>query len=229
MNDVMPRRSLSPLEESPPSDSIEPSALERTLRSYDEPLLRQVAAKLIKPRNHWPVEELIARCSAALENIALIDRRLRELSASERRLLALIGQSGQSRWQVVHLIEMSLTLGDQDGVQTVRSLLESGLLIPELPENCKRLRGFNQWLSQSGQSALAILTHPTVMRRALGMDLGIAAFASRAEMTDGMHEADGLEWPLRLAALWQMASAEPLRLTSARLTVHVSRRALFDG
>jgi len=85
--------------------------------------------------------------------------------------------------------------------------------MPELPENSKRLRGFNQWLSQSGQSALAILTHPTIMRRALGTDLGIPAFASPAEVMDGMHEADGLEWPLRLAALWQMASAEPLRRT----------------
>src|SRR6266851_537744 len=98
--------------------------LERSLRVYDEPLLRQVAAKLIKPRNQWPAAELIERCLAAFDNIAVIDRRLSELPPPERRLLALIGHSGQPRWQVVHLVEMSAALGDTDGVQSVRSLLE---------------------------------------------------------------------------------------------------------
>jgi hypothetical protein len=214
MNDVLSRRSSSASEGSAPShDGESPSIFEHTFRSYDESLLRQVAAKLIKPRNHWPVEELIARCCAGLENVALIDRRLKELSQAERRLLALMGHSGQSRWQVVHLIEMSLTLGDQDGVETVWNLLESGLLMPELLANAKRLRGFNQWLGQSGQSPSIVFTNGTVIRRALGADLGIPALSSRSDVESGIHEADGLEWPLRLAALWQMASSDPLRRT----------------
>jgi hypothetical protein len=213
MNDVLSRPSPSAGEGSAPHDGESPSSLERTFRSYDESLLRQVAAKLIKPRNHWPVDELIARCCAGLENVALIDRRLKELSDSERRLLALMSHSGQSRWQVVHLIEMSLTLGDQDGVETVWNLLESGLLMPELLANAKRLRGFIQWLGQSGQSPLIVFTNATVMGRALGADLGIPELSCRPDVESGIHEADGLEFPLRLAALWQMASSEPLRRT----------------
>ena len=65
--------------------------LRSTLASYDEALLRQVASSLIKPRNQWPVEDLIERCVAGAENPAVLDRRLADLDAPSRRLLALIG------------------------------------------------------------------------------------------------------------------------------------------
>ena len=65
--------------------------LERTLACYEEPLLRQVAGRLIKPRSQWPAEELIERCTAAAGNAAVIDRRLQDLDQAERRALALIG------------------------------------------------------------------------------------------------------------------------------------------
>ena len=55
--------------------------LRQTLASYDEPLLRQIAARLIRPRNQWPVEELIERCVAGAENPAVLDRRLADLEA----------------------------------------------------------------------------------------------------------------------------------------------------
>src|SRR5216683_585827 len=168
--------------------------LERSLRVYDEPLLRQVAAKLIKPRNQWPADELIERCCATFDNITSIDRRLRELRPEERRLLALMGHSGQPRWRVVHLVEMAAALGDKDGIHSVRNLLEAGMLFPDLPENWKRLRGINQWFTQAGP--LGLLSCPEV-----------------SDAIGPIQEADGLEWPLRLAALWQLASAEPLRKT----------------
>ena len=38
--------------------------LRRTLECYDDPLLRQVATKLLRPRSQWPVEELIERSLA---------------------------------------------------------------------------------------------------------------------------------------------------------------------
>ena len=72
----------------------------RTLSAYDEPRVRQVAARLIKPRNQWPVEELIDRCIAAVENPAVLDRRRADLEAAPRRLLALIGHSRQPTWDL---------------------------------------------------------------------------------------------------------------------------------
>jgi hypothetical protein len=197
-----------------------PLQLERTLGLYDESLLRQVAAKLIKPRNQWPAAELIERCRAAFDNIAVIDRRLRELSPPERRILAMIGHSGQPRWRVIHLAEMSAALGDSDAVQSIRSLLEAGLLFPELPEGGKRLRSFNQWFTHAASFGLTVFTHPTVMTRAFSENLGFPPLEplentqeSKAWNVVEVYEADGLEWPLLLAALWQLASTEPFRRT----------------
>jgi hypothetical protein len=189
------------------------SRLERTLRLYDEALLRQVAEKLLRPRGQWPVDELIERCQVAYENIAIIDRRLKELKPVERRLLALLGHSRQPLWRIVHLVEMGTVLGDEDGLQSVHNLLHAGLLFPELPETCKRLRSFNHWLTQSGERGPAVFSHPSVLARAIREDLGLPACPRAPGPPGSVHEADGLEWLLRLSVVWQLAQAEPLRRT----------------
>src|SRR5260370_4185776 len=106
--------------------------LRQTLRSYDEGLLRQVADKLCKPRNHWPVDELIDRCLGAVSNPAVVDRRLKELDEPGRCLLSLIGHSRQPRWQVGNLVEMAGALGQSAGLEARRSLFEARLLYPLL-------------------------------------------------------------------------------------------------
>ncbi len=142
--------------------------LRRTLLSYDEPLLRQVSTKLCKPRNHWPVAELIDRCLTNLTNAAVLDRRLRDLDAPGRLILTLIAHSRQNLWPVGNLIETLVTLGVADGLGSVQGLLEAGLLYPSLfplgPESDQnqpragraRLKGFDYWLAQS--------TAPAVLR-----------------------------------------------------------------
>ena len=62
--------------------------IRHTLKRYDEALLRQVAHKLCKPRNQWPVDELLDRVVVAFNNAAMVDRRLKELPASCRQILA---------------------------------------------------------------------------------------------------------------------------------------------
>src|SRR6516164_8293520 len=106
--------------------------LRRTLSAYEEPLLRQVAGRLLKPRNQWPVDELIERSVATASNPAVIDRRLQELEPSGRQVLALIGHSRQPAWDVGNLVEMALALGHADGLKPVFALLEAGLLFPTL-------------------------------------------------------------------------------------------------
>src|ERR1700730_13311652 len=131
-----------------------------TLKRYDEALLRQVAHKLCKPRNQWPVDELLDRIVSALNNVAMVDRRLKELPAACRQILAVIGQSRQVRWPVGSLVEILVALGHQDGLAPLVTLLESGLLLPELfplgtsPDDDKinalaRLKNFESWLSRS--------------------------------------------------------------------------------
>jgi hypothetical protein len=191
--------------------------LRRTLAAYDEPLLRQVAARLVKPRNQWPAAELIDRCVAAAENPAVLDRRLADLDADPRRLLALIGHSRQPVWDLGNLVEMLLALGAPDGLQPVFALLQAGLLFPRLPKDAGkvRIKTFEQWLAFPGGAGLAVFTPPLIASRAVGEDLGLPDLSAEtgAAPPSAVHESDGLEWLLRMAVLWQQASAAPLRRT----------------
>jgi hypothetical protein len=199
-----------------------------TLAAYDEPLLRQVAARLAKPRNQWPVADLIDRCVAAVENPAVLDRRRADLDADARRLLALIGHSRQPTWDLGNLVEMLLALGCPDGLQPVFALLQAGLLFPRLPEGGRppRIKSFEQWLGFPGASGLSVFTAPLIASRAVGEDLGLPDLSQgsgvrgqESEVRDSsgpltpVHEADGLEWLLRIAVLWQQASSTPFRRT----------------
>src|SRR5262249_9644863 len=128
--------------------------LRLTLQSYHEPLLRQVAAKLVKPRSQWPVEELIEWSVATVSNAAVVDRRPDETAPAGRRLLALVGHSRQPRWKLANLLEMLAALGHAEGMTPVFALLEAGLLYPDLPGAAAnaaplRLKSFEEWLGQS--------------------------------------------------------------------------------
>jgi hypothetical protein len=189
------------------------------LQRYDESLLRRVAAKLFKPRNEWPLEELIERNVATVSNIAVIDRRLESLDPAGRRVLALIGHSRQPRWKVGNLLEMLVALGGAVDVRPVLMLLEAGLLYPDLPDRIPHLKSFEQWLGLGSVNGLAVFAHPQVTGRALGEDLGLPDLSPCHPLTLSPsqpatpQEADGLDWPLRLAVVWQQVAAGPLRRT----------------
>ncbi len=199
----------------PPTDAAFWSDhLRQTLARYDEALLRLVAGRLVKPRGQWPVEELLDRCVAAVGNAAVIDRRLKELDPESRRLLALIAHSRQPCWKLGNLVELSVMLGHADGLAPLLALLEAGLLYPDLErERPARLPSFEQWLGYGGGRGLPVFAHPSVTARCFGEDLGLPECpAADARPLTGQ-EADGLEWPLRLAVVWQVAGAGPLRRT----------------
>jgi hypothetical protein len=193
--------------------------LRHVLGNYAEELLRRVAGKLIKPRSRWPVEELIERCLGVLDNPAVLDRRVQELEPGSRKILALIRHSEQPRWRVGNLVELATTLGET-GLATVTALLEAGLLFPDRGEaggarQIPKLKSFDTWLEQGRPESLWAFTHPAVCRRVLDVDLGLPSCpgAVTLEATAATQEADGLEWPLRLATLWQQVRASSLRRT----------------
>jgi hypothetical protein len=210
------------------------SELQRqTLACYDEALLRQVAARLVKPRNQWPVEDLIERSAATIANPVVIDRRLQDLTPPARRVLALIGHSRQPYWRLGNLVELTIALGHGDGLQPVLELLEAGLLYPSLhgtretPNTngvpVKKIKSFEQWMGAPGPSGLLVFVPPQIAARALGEDLGLPDLsegertAPNSRLTpaarQSVQEADGLEWLLRLAVLWQQVVGAPLRRT----------------
>jgi hypothetical protein len=200
-----------------------------TLGCYDEPLLRQVAGKLIRPRSHWPAEELINRCVAVLDDAAIIDRRLRELEPADRRLLAFIGHSRQPQWKLANLLEILATLGSNEGPAQLFRLFEAGLLFPILngtvdrgslqssPQGSQRprLRGFDQWLSRGLETGFGVFACPQISLRAIGCELGLPKCPGQTLSSPAIHEADGFEWPLRLAALWQLLAEASIRWTQS--------------
>src|SRR4029078_1595781 len=117
-----------------PQETHDPWAdhIERTLKRYDESLLRRVSDKLFKPRNQWPAEELIERCLASVENAAVIDRRLQALDDHGRRALAWVAASRQPIWRLGNLIELLAALDPTADLRPAITLLESGLVYPVL-------------------------------------------------------------------------------------------------
>ena len=185
-----------------------------TLSLYAEPLLRKVAAKLIRPRTNQPIDELLEKSVAMLGNPPVIDRRIKDLSVPARKLLAIIGLSRQPRWKVGHLISLLASLGHAEGFAPIQEAMEAGLLFPELSSTTSALVDFAAWLGQSGTLAATAYAHPSVAARARSEDLELPSLAGDHPPSAG-RVADGLDWPLRLAAVWQQIDAGPVRLTQA--------------
>jgi hypothetical protein len=82
-----------------------------------------------------------------------------------------------------------------------------------------RIKTFEQWLAQAEGSRLVVFAHPLVTARVPSHNLGLpecpgaTVLAGASPAARAVHEADGLEWPLRLAVLWQQVAACPLRRT----------------
>ncbi|MCE9532070.1 MAG: helicase-associated domain-containing protein [Planctomycetes bacterium] len=183
------------------------------LSRHAEPLLREIIQRLLKPRNQWPIEELIDRSVAALTNAAVVDRRIKELAPASRKALALIGLSRQPLWRVGHLISVLATLDHAEGLRPILDLLESGLAQPDLPDSLKSIKQFEDWLGPSGIASARLFAHPIVTSRALQEEFGLPVFPTKAIDSKAIRQGDGLEWQLRIAVAWQRVSAEPLRLT----------------
>ena len=198
--------------------------LQRTLESYDEALLRSMAARLFKPRNQWPFEELVERSvTTVAENSGVVNRRLQDLELPSRLVLTLMARSRQPRWRLGNLLEMLAALGHAEGPQPIFALFDSGLLFPELANTIQlgagaspaRLKSFEQWLGLAGGTDLAVFTHPHVMSLAINGQTGLGEFPHEVMTPKVIHEADGLDFLLRLAAVWQQLINNPLRKTQS--------------
>lgn len=184
------------------------------LALYSESLLRVVADKLVRLRTKQPADELLDKATATLTNPPVIDRRIKDQPSPSRKLLALIGHSRQPRWKVGHLITLLAALDHAEGFTPVETLLQTGLLFPELDPQSPPLDDFTTWLGQVGMNNAVVFAHPSVAARARGEDLGLPDLTNPDhEIGSGARQADGLEWPLRLAAVWQQVHTDAVRLT----------------
>ncbi|MGL6094804.1 MAG: hypothetical protein ACRC7O_03235, partial [Fimbriiglobus sp.] len=190
------------------------AALER----YAEPLRREVAGRLVRPRAAIPADDLAEKCLGTLANPPVVDRRIRELPDAPRKLLAAIGLSRRPTWRAGHLVALSASLGHPDGLAPVFELLENCLLFPDLPPTAPgEIVRFDTWVGWAGMLNAPLFALPAVAARARAEDLGLPVLAAETEPSGSAprHVADGLDWPLRLAAAWQQVAAGPVRLTQS--------------
>jgi hypothetical protein len=196
-----------------PSNDTWSERLETALSAYDVQLVRQIAARLLKTRSQWPIDELRQRIREACGNAPVIDRRLKDLPEACVVLLAAIGVSGRPSWTVSRLVEMLATLGHAEGLTPIQRLFEEGLVYPVEPPKDRKVRHFDYWLSNGGVDGLRVFAHPQVTRRARLRDLGLPELPAVVPARGEPREADGLEWPARLAIAWQQVDEMPLRRT----------------
>ncbi len=183
------------------------------LSKYASPLLREVAGRLIRPRTTWGTEEVRDKLLAALKNPVHIDRTLHTLSAPARKLLRLVAVSRQPQWRVRGLLDLLQGLGHEEGISAVQELLTTGLMFPALPPKSVPITSFDSWLQQLSTQALEAYVLPLAAGRARNQELMLPDLPAEPVGTAVVQEADGLEWPLRLAVLWQIVRASPLRRT----------------
>lgn len=209
---MAPRHVLSlPTPAEPLAAPAEPLAA--VLGAYDEPLLRQVAGWLLRPRGHWPAADLIRRCLRALADPQLLARRLARLDPACRAVLSALSHSRQLCWPVNSLVELALALGAADGLAALRTLWESGLLFPQLAPG-QRCASWHHWWAQGHSQPPRLFTLPAVAEAARQFPLPVPELAVEGPPPEtALHEADGLDWLLRLAVLWQRVQRNPLRRT----------------
>jgi hypothetical protein len=197
---------------SPNGDEAGLAALRTALDRYAEPFLRRCASRFGSRRVQDASLDMRERILAAIENPVMIDRTLKTLSPAARRLLRLVGIGRQTRWRVQTLVDIGSILGSRDGVAPIGELLEAALAFPDLADRSGPVRSAEEWLAGAS-------TQPLVVRIAL-----LAAARATREPLElpkvdfdilpaATLEADGLEWPLRLAVAWQLLRGAPLRLT----------------
>ncbi len=193
--------------------------IRETVSRYAEPLLRLVAGRLFKPRIGQPLEELAEKTAETQLNAPVIDRRMRELPETAKLVLMLFGISRRHDWKIGHLITLAAANGRPEGFLPVQQLLEAGLVFPRVRATDTAIEDFPAWLGTDGMLSAVVYLHPAVAARARGLALELVPPSptkkTSAASAPVVPPSDGLEWPLRLMAVWQILRGGAMRVTQA--------------
>jgi hypothetical protein len=154
---------------------------------------------------------LAADLTAQLDSPAEVARLLAAISATSRQALALLALAEVHVWPAAGLWHGLTALGTEPR-SAVLELLECGLLVAEGTSEVVRLDDFAAWLELAPERTIPLRVHPSVPPA-----VRITPLEGQLEPISGtvgqIHEPDGLEPIIRLAAIWQRVGAEPLRQT----------------
>lgn len=185
-------------------------AIASFLNRYDDDLLAAVASKLFRPRIGQPADELVERIEATWKNPPVIDRLLKALPDFPQLLMAGLGRSRQPRWSMENLLTLMAAFGADDGPAEIATLFERGLLVAECDG---AIASFADWFSSEGGRGIVHLP-ASVMARAAALPFRLQE-PQPVKAKPTMPAADGLDWPLRLAAIRQAVRLMPVKLTQA--------------
>jgi hypothetical protein len=188
---------------------------------YAESMVREVASRALKPRQKLPVAELREKLLTWHTNPPQVDRRLREVSAEARTLLAVMHVGKRQQWRLGALLEIVSTFRGvtpdsltTDGLKVVEELVVNGLLVPVADESRPKLGSFAEWLSFGQPQQYRVWVASEVMARAAEQWEALPELKTVKTGPSGvLKEADCLEWFLRLAVAWQRIHDAPARLT----------------
>ena len=184
----------------------------KTLSRYSDGLFRAVTGPLVKPKIGQPIQDLIEKVSETQTNPPVIDRRIRDLPPAPQALLRLLGLSRQPVWKVGHLIALSAAAGHAEGFTPVEQLLGAALIFPAETDDFP-IADFAAWLGRAGTLSATVFVHPAVLTRSRGL----YAPTGNAKPRGAGTTTDGLDWPLRIAAVWQKSRPAAIKVTQAKL------------
>jgi hypothetical protein len=186
---------------------------------YTDGLLRVIAAKTIRSRQKQTTAELRKRLSHWIDNTPQVDRRLKEISPTGHTLLAVIRLGKRNHWHVATLLELASSLHSDapaptDGLKIIEELFVHGLLLPDVSTFEQKLSSFEDWLGCGIVGHFQAWVAPEVLSRIPLSFETLPPFEGMSmEVASTPKEADGLEWFLRLAVLWQQVHELPARMT----------------
>ncbi len=190
--------------------------LEDVLAACDVAFLRTIADHLLRARSHWPADDLRDRIAQALANPPLVDRRLRDLPTAAQRLLQVLAVNSRPDGRLSSFIEILAAVDDSPGLEALGALWNYGFLFPvERPAN-KRWRPPDLVAETLEAWDPRLFVPPPVLHRARLLKLDWPQLPQHLPNRPEIREADGLEFPIRLAASWQIVGTNPLRLTQRR-------------
>lgn len=190
--------------------------LEEALAAGDVAFLRTIADHLLHTRNHWPADDLRERIAQALANPPVVDRRLRELPLPAQRLLHVLAVSGRPDWRLSDLVGILSALDPSPGLEALVALWNYGFLFPAERPTGKRWRPPDLMAQALDAQDPRLFVPPSVLHRSRLLSLDWPRLASLQPASPEIRESDGLEFPIRLAAAWQIVGSGSFRLTQRR-------------
>ncbi len=210
-------------------------SIRQTFEHYNLVLRRSVLSALVKPRQPLELDDLAEKAISVMVNPPMIDRRLRDVPSVSRKVLAIMAITRNYRWPIGDLLQVLVTLGHHEGLSPIQTLLEAGLLYPDLNLG-QSFNTFDELATSAESLRRQVFTVPEIASRAIREPMDLPVLGEEHPSWNGQ-SSDGLEWMLRLSVAVQMVMESPVRQTQAgvlfkrdalRLKSHVLLKAAPD-